>query len=449
MTDSTITEEEKEVLAQAESGWGGALARELAQMQAAYDLDQLAKESTALVRHRGVQSAMDLLRMVLGYSVLDYSLRMLGIWCTVLGIAHLSKTALLKRLRHSQRWMGKLVMLALGQQQLLLSNQERLRVRLIDASVICQWGSRGADWRLHLSFDLLAGCLDAIELTDGRGAERLNRFTFQPGELCIADRAYALAKSLGWIVSQGAWVLVRAGWNRAKYEDQDGQTFDGVQWLREARLAPLGAPAETTVWITCPQGRYAFRLLAQAISEQAAEKARRRARAEAKKNHHTPDERSLFVAGFVLLLTNLPSGVWSIERVLQLYRFRWQIELAFKRMKGLIHLDHLRCKDPELVQVCLFGKLLAILLMERQQLSLAAQQVDAFLATDRPISFWRLNALLLDHIRASVRGHMTFEDLLDAFPRLLRYLTDDPRKRNQQFAVARALFHSLAVCVAP
>ena len=377
MNNSTITEKQKGKDAQSRLEWGNMLESELARLQAAYDLDQLAVENKALVRKREVRSAMDLLRMVLGYSLLDYSLRMLGMWSAVLGIAYLSKTALLKRLRKSQQWMGRLVMLALGQQQLLRPGQERLRVRLIDASVICQLGSRGSDWRLHLSFDLLAGCLDEIDLTDGHGAERLNRFNFKPGELCIADRAYSVAKSLGWIVSQGAWVLVRAGWNRMKYEDQYGQTFDVVQWLQKAHLTPLGAPAETTVWVTCPQGRYAFRLVAQAISAQSAEKARRKARADAKKNHNNIDERSLFVAGFVLLISNLPATDWPVEQVLQLYRFRWQIELAFKRMKGLIHLDHLRCKDPELVQVCLFGKLLAIILMERHQLALATKQVDS------------------------------------------------------------------------
>lgn len=449
MNNSTTTEEQKEANAKAGIGWGGILEKELMQMQATYDLEALAQEHKALVRRRGIHSAMDLLRIVLGYSVLDYSLRMLGMWCTVLGIAYLSKTALLNRLRHSQQWVGKLVLLALGQQKLLKQCWGRLRIRLIDASVICQLGSRGTDWRLHLSFDLVAGCLDALELTDGHGAERLNRFTFQPGELCIADRAYALAKSLGWIVSQGAWVLVRTGWNRIKLEYADGRTFDMVQWLREARLAPLGTPAEATVWITCPQGRYEFRLVAQAISAEAAENARRKARAESAKNHHQPNERSLFMAGFVLLLTNLPRCDWPIDLVLQLYRFRWQIELAFKRMKGLVHLDHLRCKDPDLVQVCLFGKLLAIILMERQQLLWAATEVDAFLATDRPVSFWRLNALVLDDVRASVRGHFTFEDVLAAFPRLLRYLTDEPRKRKQQLAVARALFHALAPTTNP
>ncbi len=75
----------------------------------------------------------------------------------------------------------------------------------------CCLGSHGTDWRLHLSFDLYAGCLDAVELTDVHGAVRLGRFRFQPGELCVDDRAYALAKSLDRIMSQGALVLVRAG----------------------------------------------------------------------------------------------------------------------------------------------------------------------------------------------------------------------------------------------
>ena len=439
MNDFTIGTEQHDGHGQIGTTFGETFEKELTHLQAEYDLEQLAEECKALVRRREVQNAMDLLRIIMCYSVVDYSLRMVGIWCTVVGIANLSKTALLNRLRNSQMWMGKLVMLALGQQKLLHQGVDKLRVRIIDASVICQLGSRGADWRLHMSFDLMAGCLDEVELTNGSGAERLNRFAFKPGELCIADRAYAVAKSLGWILAQGAWVLVRAGWSRLSYENENGQRFDVVQWLRGTHLERLGAPAEVTVWITCPEGRYALRLLAQAISEEATEKARRKARADAAKNHNTVDERSLFVAGYVLLLTNLPADIWAIDSVIQLYRFRWQIELAFKRMKGLIHLDHLRCKDPELVQVCLFAKLFAVILMERHQLQLTAQQADAFISTDRPISLWRLSALFLDHIRSSVHGQFTLANILEAFPRLTRFLADEPRKRKQQFALAKSL----------
>nr|MDN1021419.1 transposase [Escherichia coli] len=35
----------------------------------------------------------------------------------------------------------------------------------------------------------------------------------------------------------------------------------------------------------------------------------------------------------------------SAEQVADCYRLRWQIELAFKRLKSLLHLDALRAKN--------------------------------------------------------------------------------------------------------
>jgi IS4 transposase len=46
------------------------------------------------------------------------------------------------------------------------------------------------------------------------------------------------------------------------------------------------------------------------------------------------------------------------------YRFRWQIELAFKRMKSILNLDELPAKDPALARTVLYAKLLAALLVE-------------------------------------------------------------------------------------
>ncbi|OKT29744.1 hypothetical protein ACN57_03025 [Escherichia coli] len=40
------------------------------------------------------------------------------------------------------------------------------------------------------------------------------------------------------------------------------------------------------------------------------------------------------------------------------YRLRWQIELAFKRLKSLLHLDALRAKEPELAKAWIFANLL-------------------------------------------------------------------------------------------
>ncbi len=46
------------------------------------------------------------------------------------------------------------------------------------------------------------------------------------------------------------------------------------------------------------------------------------------------------------------------------YRLRWQIELAFKRVKSLLHLDTLRAKDPELAKAWIFANLLAAFLID-------------------------------------------------------------------------------------
>jgi IS4 transposase len=49
---------------------------------------------------------------------------------------------------------------------------------------------------------------------------------------------------------------------------------------------------------------------------------------------------------------------------LELYRFRWQVELDFKRLKSLLQLGNLTARDPPLARTFLYSKLLAALLLE-------------------------------------------------------------------------------------
>ena len=67
-------------------------------------------------------------------------------------------------------------------------------------------------------------------------------------------------------------------------------------------------------------------------------------------------------------------GSWTIEigdetfsaaAVMELYRQRWQIELAIKRLKSLLGLGHLPKKDPPSARAWLHGKLFVSLLVER------------------------------------------------------------------------------------
>jgi IS4 transposase len=75
------------------------------------------------------------------------------------------------------------------------------------------------------------------------------------------------------------------------------------------------------------------------------------------------DPRTLEAAGYIFVLTSLEESITAAQ-VLHLYRFRWQVELAFKRLKSILHFDQLPGKDPALARTTLYAKLLAALLLE-------------------------------------------------------------------------------------
>ena len=76
-------------------------------------------------------------------------------------------------------------------------------------------------------------------------------------------------------------------------------------------------------------------------------------------------------AAYIFVATNVPETIASDLQVLQLYRLRWPIELAFNRLKSILQFDALRAKDPELARTYLLGKLLGALIVD--ELTVRAQ----------------------------------------------------------------------------
>ena len=184
--------------------------------------------------------------------------------------------------------------------------------------------------------------------------------------MAVADRYYARPGELRPGLDAGADLVVRTGWNSLRLLDPDGGPLDLAAALGRAGG---GAPAERAVRVDerRPDGAtLGLRLVADRLPEEAAEPARRRLRRDAAKRGRTPDPRSLGAAGFVLLLTSLPAEAFPAGRVLALYRPRWQVELAFKRLKSLLGLGELPAKDPALARAWLSAKLILALLAEDQ-----------------------------------------------------------------------------------
>jgi hypothetical protein len=327
-------------------------------------LEESAKTWGAIQRKRAVGSASELLRLALVYGFCGYSLRQTAAWATTAEVAALSDVALLKRLRNASDWLGYLLGLKLAD-RVEPAPATRTRLRLVDATSISAPGSTGSDWRVHLEFDLGAMAISKIQLTEASGAEALQRYAFEPQDLLVGDRGYALRPGLAHVVQAGAHFIVRLNWWTVPLQKPGGAEFDLLTALRGLPEAGAGS-WELEIQAHPEQGIPAIpvRLIGIRKSEQAAEAARKKALRSSSKKGKKVQAKTLELASYMVVLTSTSATDLSPEEILEIYRFRWQIELVFKRLKSLLKLGELPAKDPKLAQSFLFSKLLAALLLE-------------------------------------------------------------------------------------
>jgi Transposase DDE domain len=331
------------------------------------DLETTVRQSGCLQRRREIKDAETLLRLALVYGLSGLSLRGTAAWAQVQGVADLSDVALLKQLRQAACWLAQLLGAKLAERvegwRAALPRVYRLRI--VDATTVSTPGSRGTDYRIHLGLDLSSLQIDRIELTGSHGGETFSRLALEPGELILADRGYAHRSGLVSVRQAGAEFLVRINWQNLPLQDAQQQRLDLIQLLEQI---PKEEAVEFEVWTVADATRglasLPARLIVQSKPEPAAEAERQRIRRAASRKGRQADARSLIAAGYFLVLTSVPPEALSASQALELYRLRWQIEMTFKRLKGLLCLGEVSIKDPRLVQSYLCAKLLAALMLE-------------------------------------------------------------------------------------
>src|SRR5919107_680829 len=196
----------------------------VAAVSAAIDLEATARTSEALVRRREIRSAEALLRLALAYGPGGLSLRTAAAWAGVSGLADLSDTAVMNRLRKAAGWLGEiagaLLRRAAAASTTLDGPLPGRRLRIADGSMITGPGGK-PKWRLHAAYDPVAGRFTDLGLTDERGAESFGRTTWQAGDVALGDRCYARPPALRQLLAAGADFIVRTGWTRLRLLDAD------------------------------------------------------------------------------------------------------------------------------------------------------------------------------------------------------------------------------------
>lgn len=330
------------------------------------DLESSAFTELALFRHRGVPSAIVLLRLILAYAC-GWSMPMVTAWASAQRLLTITPEALQYRIKRAHHWLSALALHMLAQRAQVATTFVAAwpyTLRLIDGTATPRPGATGTDWRVHCSLNLRTQTLDDVQLTPETEGESFARFTPHPGDLYCADRNFCTRQGLWHVVCHGADALVRVIWQNLPLQTRAGDTFP--LWEHLHTLAP-GACGDWEVQ-TRPLRKeipaISGRLVALRLPEEAAVRAREHHRKRRqKRGDGPPGAATLEGWSYLLLFTTLPARV-PAETVLALYRFRWQIELAIKRYKSLCGLAAVRTTLSTSCQTVLWAKLLLILLLE-------------------------------------------------------------------------------------
>ena len=344
--------------------WAG-LVRRLGGAEA---LEHGAREHGALLRKRGVKSAENLLRLILAYGPGGRSLRLTAAEAAARSLSDISDVAWMKRFAGCGAWLMALCARLLEQASGGPAPAHP-PVRLVDASRI--EGPGDSCWRLHLCWDATRRRIADLALTPLSQGERLDRLPLQPGEIRLSDAGMPEARALRRAHEAGAETLVRLTWNSLRLLDGEGRPLD---WMALTRQSHAEGGVDMAVQVVKPRGRFEplpMRLVLRPKPAGAVGKARKRARRAAMKDQRTADPRTLACAEHLILITSLSTQAFPPERLCELYRVRWQIELAFKRLKSILRLDRLPAKTPGLAQAWIAAHLLLALLIEDTAAELA------------------------------------------------------------------------------
>ncbi|MCU0725810.1 MAG: transposase [Planctomycetes bacterium] len=159
-------------------------------------------------------------------------------------------------------------------------------------------------------------------------------------------------------------MLVRLRWCHGDLRDPEGRPFVALTKVKKLRVGQVGEwPVELPAH--GEEEKVVGRVVAVRLPAPVAAKSERRARRIAAKKGKKIDPRTVVASRFVMLFTTIPARLLDAASVLALYRYRWQVEVAFKRLKQLLHLGNLPHKGGPAARSWILAKLVLALLIEK------------------------------------------------------------------------------------
>lgn len=226
-------------------------------------------------------------------------------------------------------------------------------------------GTSAAAVKLFVRWDVLGGTLEGPRLTDGRHNDNQSPFNedvLPIGGLYLADLGFFSQQRLCRLArpAEGGkrFFVMRLQYGTGLYTRRGHQIeLRGILPQQEGEAKEIGV-------LLGKQAQLPVRLIMIRVSEEVAKQRREHIREVAQAHGREPSAEVLYLAGWTLVVTNVPRAWLSLPEALVLLRLRWQIERLFRLWKEQGQIDEWRSKKPWRILCELYGKLAAMLIQQ-------------------------------------------------------------------------------------
>ena len=265
--------------------------------------------------------------------------------------------------------------------------------------------------KAQVQLDLCTGALCGLELQAGRSHDSTTPLQTVPlpeGALRLTDLGYFDLDVLATLGTTGVFWLSRLHLQTRRY-DATGQPVDLLTLVTNTEQPTLDLP----ITLGATQ-RMPARLLARRVPQEVADQRRRRLRREARDKGRTVTKRTLALAAWTFVVTNVPGDRLTVEEARVLLRARWQIELVFKLWKSHGRIDESRSGKPWRVLCDVYATLLAMVVQHWVLLASCWQYPDRSLR--KAAQTVQKHAL---HLASAFQTHTALEAALTIIQRCL------------------------------
>jgi hypothetical protein len=326
------------------------------------------KETGAMRRAgRAVSKPSDLMWLVLTHLSQGQTLVNMSALSIASGIGQMSDVAFMKRLINCGGWF-KWILERLAPSSiadyLKPIGFDSYRVLAVDATVVNSGVSKfSKPWNLHFALDVFSLAGHEFQVTDAKTGETLTNFTASKGDLFLGDRAYATKNGMSHCLSKDADFILRVRHGAFAMYSDNGERIDLLKLLEVAETNDaINIPVHVDL-SSYGLGMKRIRVCALKKSREDIEKAMKRiAKRDGTKQKETSASAKK-LNEYIAVVTSLPDSI-SADEVLSVYRYRWQVELYFKRLKSLLGTGEVPKKRAECMEAWLNGKMILAVLYE-------------------------------------------------------------------------------------